>query len=146
MNYNMSDIKIRNNADGLTKENIIALWHSVGWINGSAMLPERLLNALKNSSTIYTAWDGEKLAGLCSAVDDGLNAWISYMVVDKQYHNQGIGSILIEEMIHNYHDFRIYVQTKNAAGFYMRHGFYKTMTSLKRSIFHPITIKEEQEL
>ncbi len=124
-------ITIKNNAEGLTKENAVALWNSVGWSTGSVKFPDRLLAALQNSSAIFTAWDGDELIGLCSAIDDGLNAWISYMVVDSRYHNQGTGGILVEKMIDNYSNFRLFVQTRKAEKFYIKHGFEKTMTSLR---------------
>lgn len=122
---------IRDNADGLTEDNLVRLWHSVDWVGGSAKAPDRLLAALKNADSIFTAWDGEKLIGLCSALDDGLNAWISYMVVDSGYQNSGIGGFLVDQMIHTYSGFRIHVQTMHAVKFYAKHGFTEIMTSLK---------------
>lgn len=123
--------EIRDGTDGLTKNNLVHLWHSVGWIEGSAQVPDRLLDAMKNASTIFTAWDGGHLIGLCSAIDDGLNAWISYMVVDHAFQNRNIGGYLLDQMVRSYSGFRIYVQTNHAAKFYKKHGFSQVMTSLK---------------
>lgn len=44
------------------------LFQAVGWL--SANYPDRLKKALDNSETIFTAWDGEQLAGLINAIDD----------------------------------------------------------------------------
>lgn len=122
---------IRKGTDGLTEDNLVRLWHSVGWISGSSQIPNRLLASMKNAGTVITGWKDEKLIGLCSALDDGLNVWISYMLVDGAYQNSGIGGFLIDQMIQNYSNHRIYVQSMHAADFYKKHGFKETMTSLK---------------
>lgn len=125
------DFTIRDDTDGLTKDNLVHLWHCVGWVNGSTRVPDRLLGSMEKANTVFTAWDGDRLIGLCSALDDGLNAWISYMVIDSEYQNSGIGGFLVDKMIQNYSGFRIYVQTMHAANFYKNHGFSEVMTSLK---------------
>lgn len=122
---------IRKGTYGLTEGNLVRLWISVGWGRGSAQVPERLLNSMKKAGTVFTAWDGDKLIGLCSAMDDGLNAWISYMVVDSAYQNTGLGGYLLDNMLTRYTGYCIYVQTANATKFYKKHGFKGTMTSLK---------------
>lgn len=122
---------IKDDIDGITEDNLVHLWHSVNWINESVKVPDRLLTALKKSNTVFTAWDGEKLIGLCSALDDGLNAWISWMVVDAEYQNSRIGGFLLDQIIQHYSGFRIYVQTYHAASFYQKHGFEEAGTSLK---------------
>lgn len=105
---------IKDGVEGLTENNLVRLWHSVGWADGSVKVPDRLLSAMIFSNTVFTAWHDGTLIGLCSAIDDGLNAW---MVVDKDYQNSGIGSVLVNKMIHKYKDYRIYVQTNHAAEF-----------------------------
>lgn len=67
-----------------TREQVEALFLSVGWI--SAQYPTRLFKALQNSSTVITAWDGEKLVGLVRAIDDSeLVAYMHYMLVHPNY-------------------------------------------------------------
>ena len=46
------------------------LFLSVEWSSGH--FPEKLEKAMKNYETVLTAWDGEKLIGLLSAMDDGI--------------------------------------------------------------------------
>lgn len=124
-------IGYRKDAAGLTSENLVQLWRSVDWYNGSAQTPDWLLMAIQNSSYIITAWDKGKLVGLCSAISDKvLNTWISYMVVDKDYHNKKIGSFMIEELKEYYRGFRIFVQSSKAQEFYKQHGFKEDMHSL----------------
>ena len=50
-------------------EQLKELFSSVNWL--SANYSERLVKALYNSSTVISAWDGEKLIGLINALDDG---------------------------------------------------------------------------
>ena len=47
---------------------------------------------MQNYSTVYSAWDGEKLVGLISVMDDGImTAHIHYLLVDPDYQYNGIG-------------------------------------------------------
>ena len=45
-----------------SREDVQELFLSVGWISGQ--YPGRLFKALMKSSTVVTAWDGDRLAGL----------------------------------------------------------------------------------
>ena len=129
-------MEIKVGIDGLTTEMIINLWNSVGWVGETTKkYPERTYQALANSDTIYVAWEGDKPVGLCSALTDGLNTWISYLVVDSAYQNRGIGSELIELMLDRYQGHRVYVHTKNAAKFYARHGFLEDRHGLRNNQF-----------
>ena len=61
-------------------EELQALFLSVDWSSGH--FPDRLVIAMKNYETVYTAWDGDKLIGLISAMDDGgMNAYVHYLLV-----------------------------------------------------------------
>ena len=58
---------------------------SVNWTSGN--YPERLYRALLHSSTVLTAWDGEKLVGLIRVLDDtAMLAQIHYVLVHPAYH------------------------------------------------------------
>ena len=50
-----------------TREKVQELFLSVGWISGQ--YPARLYKALMNSSTVFTAWDGDRLVGIVSRGD-----------------------------------------------------------------------------
>ena len=51
-----------------TKQQVQQLFLSVNWTSGN--YPERLYRALLHSSTVLTAWDGDRLVGLIRALDD----------------------------------------------------------------------------
>lgn len=64
------------------------LFLSVHWSSGYH--PEKLVIAMQNYSTVYSAWDGEKLVGLISVMDDGImTAYIHYLLVDPDYQYIG---------------------------------------------------------
>ena len=72
-----------------TREKVQELFLSVGWISGQ--YPARLYKALMNSSTVFTAWDGDRLVGLVRLLDDGeLVAYMHYVLVHPDYHGRGI--------------------------------------------------------
>lgn len=108
-----------------TQAQVEALFLSVDWISGK--MPERLYQALLHSSTVLTAWDGERLVGLVRVLDDGgMLAYMHYVLVDPQYHGQGIAGHMIEQIKEKYKDY-LYLEvmpeeSKNAA-FYQRFGF-----------------------
>jgi len=44
---------------------------------------------MKNFETVCSAWDGDKLVGLISAMDDGvMTAYVHYLLVDPAYQHQ----------------------------------------------------------
>lgn len=108
-----------------TQDDVQSLFLSVGWI--SAQYPSRLYKALMNSSTVITAWDGDRLVGLARLIDDTeLVAFMHYVLVNPEYHGHGIASQMIQLAKEKYKDY-LYIEImpaerKNAA-FYERHGF-----------------------
>ena len=108
-----------------TMEEIQELFLSVGWI--SAQYPTRLYKALMNSQTVITAWDNEKLVGLARAIDDSeMVAFIHYVLVNPEYHGQGIAGNMIEMIKEKYKDY-LYIELmpeeRKNAKFYERFGF-----------------------
>ena len=108
-----------------TQEQIQELFLSVGWISGE--YPSRLYKALMNSSTVITAWDGERLAGLVRLLDDSeLVAYMHCVLVHPDYQGQNIAGKIIEMAKEKYKDY-LYIEimpeeSKNAP-FYEHFGF-----------------------
>ena len=103
------------------------LFLSVEWSSGH--YPDKLVVAMKNFKTVYTAWDNDKLIGLICAMDDGImTAYIHYLLVNPDYQNLGIGKQLVEKMKSKYKDYlRIVIVAYNAEiGFYESCGFKKS--------------------
>ena len=107
-----------------SKKELQDLFLSVKWSSGQ--YPEKLVIAMKNFSTVYSAWDGKKLAGMICAMDDGgMNAYIHYLLVNPEYHGKTIGRTLVQMVKEHYKDYlRIAVIAyDNEAHFYEDCGF-----------------------
>ena len=101
-----------------------ALFLSVEWSSGH--FPEKLAAAMQHYGSVFSAWDGDKLVGLISAMDDGgMTAYIHYLLVDPQYQKMGIGKQLLRMMKEQYADYlRILLVAMDAEiGFYQHCGF-----------------------
>ena len=62
------------------KEDLEDLFLSVEWSSG--YYPDKLVVAMRNFKTVYSAWDGDKLVGMICAMDDGImTAYLHYMLV-----------------------------------------------------------------
>ena len=115
------------------------LFKSVGWVSGE--YPRRLHRALVGSSTVFTAWDGERLVGLVRVLDDGeMTAYMHYVLVDPEYHGHGIASRLVNMVKERYRDY-LYIEvmpeeSKNAA-FYERFGFSVMPDGVAMQIVNP---------
>lgn len=109
-----------------TREQVQQLFLSVNWMYGQ--YPDKLYQALMHSSTVLTAWDGDKLIGLVRVLDDtAMLAVLHYVLVDPAYHGRGIAGKMIEMVKEKYKEF-LYIEgmpeeSKNAP-FYQKHGFH----------------------
>jgi ribosomal protein S18 acetylase RimI-like enzyme len=103
------------------------LFLSVDWSSGH--YPDKLVVAMENFKTVYSAWDDEKLVGMICAMDDGImNAYVHYLLVNPEYHGQMIGRILVDMVKKKYEDYlRIAVIAyDNELHFYENCGFEKS--------------------
>ena len=108
------------------REELKDLFLSVEWSSGH--YPDKLVVAMRNFKTVYTAWDGNKLVGLICAMDDGImTAYIHYLLVRPEYHQMGIGHRLVEMMKDHYASYlRIALIAYNdELEFYQSCGFKK---------------------
>lgn len=112
-----------------TKEQVQHLFRSVGWVSGE--YPDQLYKALLGSSTVISAWDGDRLVGLVRALDDGaMLAYMHYVLVDPAYQGQGIAGHMVRMVQEKYRDFfyvEVMPEESRNASFYERFGF-KVMT------------------
>ena len=103
------------------------LFLSVEWSSGH--FPDKLVVAMRNFKTVYSAWDDTKLIGMICAMDDGvMNANVHYLLVDPDYHGQSIGKTLVEMVKTKYKDYlRIAVIAYDEElPFYEHCGFVKS--------------------
>ena len=112
------------------QEDLQRLFLSVDWSSGH--YPDKLVRAMENFETVFTAWDGDRLAGLICAMDDGImTAYVHYLLVDPEYQDQGIGRTLVEKIKETYKDYlRIVLVAYNGElDFYTACGFKKAEDS-----------------
>ena len=107
-----------------TAEQLQDLFLSVEWSSGH--FPEKLVIAMKNYSTVYTAWDGEKLVGLVSTMDDGImTAYVHYLLIRPEYQGMGIGKELVRMTAEKYKDYlrTVLIAVEEEVAFYKHCGF-----------------------
>lgn len=112
------------------KEELQRLFLSVEWSSGH--YPEKLAAAMEHFETVYTAWDGDKLVGLISAMDDSImTAYVHYLLVAPEYQGKGIGRTLVEMVKEKYKDYLriVLVAYNEELDFYTACGFKKSEES-----------------
>lgn len=107
------------------KEEIKNLFESVKW--ESASFSERIVEGLKNSSVVISAWDNDRLVGLIRALDDGNTfACIHYFLVNPEYQGYHIGHELLTRLLDKYKDLlyiKVIAANKEVVSFYEKYGF-----------------------
>ena len=122
-----------------TKEQVQALFLSINWVSGE--YPNRLFKALMNSSTVFTAWDKDKLVGLIRVLDDSeMTAFIHVVLVHPDYQGLGIAGHMMGMLKEKYQDY-LYIdvmpeEAKNAS-FYEKHGFKVNVGGTTLSLINP---------
>jgi GNAT superfamily N-acetyltransferase len=92
------------NTHNFSKKELEELFLSVEWSSGH--FPEKLVIAMKNFDTVFSAWDGDRLVGMICAMDDGImNAYVHYLLVKPDYQLKGIGRELVERVKSHYKDY-----------------------------------------
>lgn len=121
----MSSINISDTHD-LDAAELQRLFESVGW--ESARLPERLQECMRNSHSVFSAWDGRELVGLANVLSDGsMTAFVPYLLVRPDYQRSGVGKDLLRRIKARYFDLPriVLVSLENSTGFYEKNGFVK---------------------
>ena len=111
------------------------LFLSVEWSSGH--YPDKLVVAMKNFKTVFSAYDNDKLIGMICVMDDGImNAYIHYLLVNPKYQSDGIGKHLVEMVKEKYKDYlRIAV-----IGYFKAEEFYKKCGFVKSDESYPFFI------
>jgi GNAT superfamily N-acetyltransferase len=107
-------------------ESVVDLYRSVGW--SSAGRPEALHAGLLGSHSLVTAWDGERLTGLGTAISDGhLVVYFPHLLVRPEYQGRGIGSALMRRLMERYRGFhqQALLADGRAVDFYLKLGFFR---------------------
>ena len=103
---------------------LLRLYSANEW--SSASKPNELRDALRNSHSLITAWDGDRLVGLGNAISDGhLVVYYPHLLVDPEYQGKGIGSELMRRLKAIYEGFHqhVLIADGRAIDFYEKCGF-----------------------
>lgn len=96
--------KIENN---ISAEEYNELRISVGW---GVKDNDLISNAIKSSSVVKRVVVNNKTVGMARAIGDGLYYLIVDVIINKEYQGNGLGKLLIEEIIKD-----IYNKTKKGS-------------------------------
>jgi GNAT superfamily N-acetyltransferase len=108
----------------LPLENVLALYRANHW--SSAEKPELLHQALLDSHSLVTAWEGAKLVGLGNSISDGhLVVYYPHLLVLPEYQGRGIGKRLMQMLMARYKGFHqhMIIADGRATEFYRKCGF-----------------------
>ncbi|MEK4298501.1 GNAT family N-acetyltransferase [Oceanobacillus sp. FSL W8-0428] len=103
------------------------LYTDVGW-SAYTKDVDRLQQSVENSLYVLTAWHEDELIGLIRVVGDGLSIiYIQDLLVKNAYHNQKIGSELMQSVLNKYAGVNQKVllteEAPNTRYFYEKNGF-----------------------
>lgn len=108
----------------IPRSRLIPLYDANEW--SSAKKPAELCRAIANSSTVISAWDGDRLVGLGNAITDGhLVVYFPHLLVHPDYRRRGIGTEIVRRLKSAYAGLhqQILVAEPKAVTFYESCGF-----------------------
>lgn len=111
-------------------DQLLHLFKEVGWTEGE-LNPEHVENfniGYKNSTLVVSAWDGDRLVGAVRVLSDVIfRSYLLDLVVDPEYHHQGIGREMVKRCIAHFPDSHWLVgAADDAVEFYRKCGFVGT--------------------
>lgn len=118
-------IEIKNSRE-IPKTQILELYRLNEW--SAVNKPDELYNALQNSHTLISAWEGQRLVGIGNAISDGhLVVYYPHLLVHPEYQGKGIGKMMMAKMQEKYGHFHMRMLTADgkAIKFYEQIGFQK---------------------
>ncbi|KXX70668.1 GNAT family N-acetyltransferase [Flammeovirga sp. SJP92] len=114
------------NTRTIDKNKIVKLYELNEW--SAAQKPDVLYQALINSHSLVSAWDGDELVGIGNAISDGfLVVYYPHLLIHPEYQGKGIGKMIMEKMFLKYKGFHMQMLTSDgeAVRFYEKMGFTK---------------------
>ncbi|MDP7017883.1 MAG: GNAT family N-acetyltransferase [Pirellulaceae bacterium] len=125
MNDLPANVQLRETKD-VHLDDVLPLYVANDW--SSARKPQQLIDGLRNSHTLLTAWRDERMIGLCNALSDGhLVVYYPHAVVMPEFQRLGVGSAMMNRMMEIYQGFHqhVLVADGDAVAFYEKCGFVR---------------------
>lgn len=128
----------------LTAEQFIELWESV-WGNGPT--PEQTELAMKHTLFRVSVFDGDRIVAMARMIGDlGLDYYIKDVIVRPEYQQQGLGKMMIGELLkfvrqNGIHDTDIFVELcamPDKISFYEQFGFAANEAQRLKQMVHVI--------
>ncbi len=129
------EIELREDKE-LPRDQVLALYRANKW--SSADKPDALLNHLRESHSVVSAWDGEELIGLGNVMSDGqLVAYYSHLLVSPERQNDGVGTRIARRLMERYQNFhqQVLLADGQSIEFYRRLGFTNAGSTQSMWIF-----------
>ena len=116
-------------------DSTLCLYAAVGW-TAYTVNPERLREALANSSLVLISTRADRVVGLVRCISDGQTiCYIQDILVVPEYQRLGFGNALLKEALNHYFDVRqVVLMTDNEDAqrrFYEGAGFREIKDNLK---------------
>jgi len=128
----------------LTAEQFIELWESV-W--GKGPTPEQTELAMKHTLFRVSVFDGDRIVAMARMIGDlGLDYYIKDVIVRPEYQQQGLGKMMIGELLkfvrqNGIHDTDIFVELcamPDKISFYEQFGFAANEAQRLKQLVHVI--------
>jgi ribosomal protein S18 acetylase RimI-like enzyme len=104
---------------------LLALYNTVGWAAYTRDEAE-LEKAIRNSTYVVSAWDGEKLVGLARCLSDDVSiCYLQDILVHPDHQGCGIGRRLMENCLERFAHVRAKVLLTDDEE--RQHAFYKSL-------------------
>ncbi len=96
--------------------------------------PEHHRKAFENSYSVTFLYDGERFIGFGRSISDGVaQAALFNIVVDPDYHGQGLGRLIIDDLLKAVGHCNVVLYTHpNTVSFYRHLGFRRMKTGMAR--------------
>ncbi len=111
----------------LPKDDLLTLYRAADW--SSAEKPDQLHRGMRNSHSLVTAWDGDRLVGLANAISDGhLVVYYPHVVVHPDYRGRGVGRGMMARLMRKYEGFHQHsiLADPRSVGFFQRCSFQQS--------------------
>lgn len=100
---------------------IVALYAAAP-LNRPITDPDRIEQMFISSNIIYTAWDGDRLAGVLRGWTDGaFDGYICDLAIDPTYQKHGIGRELLRRVVNSNRQVQFVLRASQIAREYYKH-------------------------